>query len=52
MPVLTLSQPLELLKTRFQLNAGQPMRIMPAVKGAYCQGYIAWGYCCMAAACQ
>lgn len=28
------TQPLELLKTRFQLNEGQPMRMLPAVRGA------------------
>lgn len=27
------TQPLELLKTRFQLNEGRPMRILPAVRG-------------------
>jgi hypothetical protein len=30
---LNASQPLELLKTRFQLNEGKPMRILPAVRG-------------------
>lgn len=27
------TQPLELLKTRFQLNEGKPMRVLPAVRG-------------------
>jgi hypothetical protein len=27
------SQPLELLKTRFQLNHGAPMQLVPAIRG-------------------
>lgn len=31
-------QPLELLKTRFQLNQGQPMRVIPAVREILAEG--------------
>jgi len=35
-------QPLELLKTRFQLNQGQPMRVIPAVRG---EGPLSHAFC-------